>query len=87
MSPDRPPLDDELSDQQLVLGDLLNRVLDKGIVISGQVTISVADIDLVALDLRILLSSIQTMLQRPIQSTPPRGDIPILPPASHEPQR
>jgi predicted membrane-bound spermidine synthase len=37
--------------EQLVLSDLINRVLDKGVVISGQVTISVADIDLIALDL------------------------------------
>jgi hypothetical protein len=45
---------------QLVLSDLINRVLDKGIVISGHVTISVADIDLIALDLRLLISSIET---------------------------
>jgi gas vesicle structural protein len=45
--------------EQLVLSDLINRVLDKGVVISGQVTISVADIDLIALDLRLLVSSIE----------------------------
>ena len=58
--PDHEPLDGE----QLVLGDLLNRVLDKGLVISGHVTISVADIDLVALDLRLLISSVQTAMER-----------------------
>lgn len=56
--------DDELDEGQLVLGDLLNHVLDKGVVISGHVTISIADIDLVALDLRLLLSSVQTALAR-----------------------
>ena len=30
--------------------DLINRVLDKGVVISAHITISVANIDLVALD-------------------------------------
>jgi hypothetical protein len=49
---------------QLVLSDLISRVLDKGVVISGQVTISVADIDLIALDLRVLLTSIETAVTR-----------------------
>jgi gas vesicle protein GvpA/GvpJ/GvpM family len=49
---------------QLVLSDLINRVLDKGVVISGHVTISVADIDLIALDLRLLITSIQTAMAR-----------------------
>lgn len=53
-----------LDDQQLVLGDLLNRVLDKGVVISGQVMISIADIDLLSLDLKLVLSSVQTALER-----------------------
>lgn len=67
-------------DQQLVLGDLLNSVLDKGVVISGQVTISIADIDLLMLDLRLLLSSVQTALER----REPRhgGDVPLLRPDS-----
>ena len=50
--------------EQLVLSDLINRVLDKGVVISGHVTISVADIDLIALDLRLLITSIQTAMAR-----------------------
>jgi len=56
--------EDPLDDQQLVLGDLLNRVLDKGVVISGQVMISIADIDLLSLDLKLVLSSVQTALER-----------------------
>jgi len=63
--PDDTPIDEEpLDGEQLVLGDLINRVLDKGVVISGHVMISVADIDLVALDLRLLLSSVQTAMDR-----------------------
>jgi gas vesicle structural protein len=58
---------DEIDDEQLVLGDLLNHVLDKGVVISGTVTISVADIDLLVLDLRLLLSSIETSMRRGIE--------------------
>jgi hypothetical protein len=56
--------DEDLSDRQLVLGDLLNRVLDKGVVISGHVMISIADIDLLSLDLKLVLSSVQTALER-----------------------
>ena len=58
--------DDELDTEQLVLGDLLNHVLDKGVVISGTVTISVADIDLLMVDLRLLLTSVETSLRHGI---------------------
>ena len=61
--------DDEIDTEQLALADLLNRVLDKGIVIGGTVTISVADIDLVVLDLRLLLTSIETTMRRGIDDT------------------
>lgn len=54
--------DEELDTEQLVLADLLNHVLDRGVVITGQVTISIADIDLVHVDLRLLLTSVQTAL-------------------------
>ena len=45
----------------LELSDLINRVLDKGAVIAGSVTISVADIDLVQLDLTVVLTAIETV--------------------------
>ena len=78
MAPERRDhRDDEWSDEQLVLGDLLNRVLDKGVVISGQVTISIADIDLLTLDLRVLLTSVQTALER--QTGSRDGDLSLLP--------
>lgn len=56
--------EDEIDTEQLVLADLLNHVLDRGVVISGTVTISVADIDLLTLDLRLLLTSIETTMRR-----------------------
>lgn len=71
-----PNEDTSLDDEQLVLGDLLNCVLDKGVVISGQVTISIADIDLLMLDLRLLLSSVQTALQH--QGFRGDGDVSLL---------
>lgn len=55
---------DDLDSEQLVLGDLLNTVLDKGVVIGGTVTISIADIDLLELDLRLLLASVESLVRR-----------------------
>jgi hypothetical protein len=46
-------------EQELTLLELLDRVLDKGVVLSGEVTLSVADVDLVYLGLRVLLSSVE----------------------------
>ena len=45
----------------LELADLINRVLDKGAVIAGSVTISVGDIDLIQLDLTLVLTAIETV--------------------------
>jgi hypothetical protein len=61
--------DDEIDTEELVLGDLLNHVLDKGVVIGGSVTISVADIDLLVLDLRLLLTSVETAMRRGVDQT------------------
>jgi hypothetical protein len=61
--------DEEIDTEQLVLGDLLNHVLDKGVVIGGTVTIAVADIDLVLLDLRLLLTSVETAVRHEIDRT------------------
>ena len=66
MTYDGDALDDEIDTEQVVLADLLNHVLDKGLVISGTVTISVADIDLLVLDLRLLLTSVENSLRRGI---------------------
>lgn len=41
------------------LVDLLDRVVHRGVVVSGQVVISVAGIDLIYLDLRLLLTSVE----------------------------
>lgn len=44
--------------------ELLDRVLNKGVVITGDIVISVADIDLVYLGVKLLLTSVETMQQR-----------------------
>jgi hypothetical protein len=53
-------------DEPLILSDLLNRVLDKGVVITGEVTIAVAGVDLVRLDLRLLLVAVERLARRSI---------------------
>lgn len=46
------------------LAELVNRVLDKGAVVSGEVIISVAGVDLVYVGLHLLLSSVESMRGR-----------------------
>lgn len=45
---------------ELSLLETLDHVLNRGLVIAGEITISVADIDLVFLGLNVLLSSVET---------------------------
>ncbi len=47
--------------RQITVAELLNRVLDRGVVITGDVVISVAGVDLVYLGLRAVLSSTETL--------------------------
>ncbi|TMC05073.1 MAG: gas vesicle protein GvpA [Chloroflexi bacterium] len=43
--------------------DVLDRVLDKGIVIDGWARVSVAGIDLVGLEMKVVVASIETYLR------------------------
>ena len=47
--------------QHFTILELLDRLLDKGVVVKGEVLLSVADIDLVYLNLGLLLSSVKTV--------------------------
>ena len=49
---------------ELSLIDLLDRLLQGGVVIHGQIMLSVSDIDLVELDLRVLLAGVETVAGR-----------------------
>lgn len=48
-------------EQQVTLIELVDRVLNKGVVVAGDVTLSVAGVDLVYLGLRLLLTSVATL--------------------------
>ncbi|PKR79141.1 gas vesicle protein [Halalkalibacillus sediminis] len=52
-----------LQNRDVSLVEILDAVLDKGVVLKGDITISIADVDLVHLDLRILLSSVETLME------------------------
>lgn len=46
---------------EVTLLEVLDRVLNKGVVINGEVIISIAGVDLIFLGLRAILSSVDTM--------------------------
>ncbi len=47
--------------KDVTLLEILDRVLDKGAVVSGDIVISVADVDLIYLGIKVLVSSVETM--------------------------
>ena len=47
--------------QQVTLVELVDRVLNKGVVLTGDLTLAVADVDLVYVGLRVLLASAGTL--------------------------
>ncbi|RTY67644.1 gas vesicle protein [Flavobacterium sp. GSP27] len=49
--------------KDITMLELLDRVLNKGVILSGDIIISVADIDLVYVGVKLLLSSVETMEQ------------------------
>jgi hypothetical protein len=57
--------DDILGSERLDLSDVLSSLLDKGVALRGGVTLAVADIDLVYLDLALLLTAIESVAREP----------------------
>lgn len=51
---------EQLEEADLSLLETLDHVLNRGLVIAGEITISVADIDLIFVGLNVLLSSVET---------------------------
>jgi hypothetical protein len=56
---------DNVIDQSkdITILELLDRVLNKGVILTGDLVISVADIDLVYVGVKLMLSSVETMEQ------------------------
>ena len=53
-----------ISDRDTALVDLVDRLLGGGVVIAGDITLSVADVDLVYVNLRALISSVATAQEK-----------------------
>ena len=60
------------SQRDVELVDLVDRLLGGGVVIAGDITLSVADVDLVYVGLRALVSSVATAEEKGV--LPPMGD-------------
>ena len=52
--------------EQVTLIELVDRVLNKGVVLSGDITLSVAGVDLVYVGLRLLLTSVASLEERAV---------------------
>jgi hypothetical protein len=49
-----------LTPRQLTLIDLIDRILDKGVVINGDITVSIVGVDLLSLKINLVIASLET---------------------------
>ena len=81
MSPETIPVQDrfalELSgfedNKRVSICEVLDRVLNKGVVVAGEITISLAGVDLVYLGLHLVLTSIETARASLLSGQPAGG--------------
>jgi hypothetical protein len=59
-------IDDLLGPPRVELSEVLSHVLDKGVVLRGEVMLAVADIDLIKLDLGLLLTAVESVMRYPL---------------------
>ncbi|WP_082231978.1 gas vesicle protein [Halobacillus massiliensis] len=59
---------ENFKNKEVGLIDILDTVLDKGVAIKGDLIISIAGVDLVYLDLRVLISSVETLVQSKMET-------------------
>jgi hypothetical protein len=63
-----------IAEREVALVDLVDRLLGGGVVIAGEITLAVADVDLVHVSLRALVSSVATAQRQGV--LPDGGDGP-----------
>lgn len=63
-TPDRRDRRNPVLEDEMALVELITRVLDRGVVLVGDVTISVAGVDLVQLGLSLYVTSVETVEKR-----------------------
>lgn len=59
--------------RRIALVDLLDRVLGGGVVITGEITLSLADVDMVRISLRTLVASVNALVPDPLEPDPSDG--------------
>jgi hypothetical protein len=52
---------DEIATGEIPLVDIIDRLLDRGVVLAGAATISVAGVDLIELHLNVVLASVDAL--------------------------
>jgi hypothetical protein len=57
----RPRTEPTIPAERLALVDLLDRVLAGGVVVAGEVTLSIAEVDMVTVSLRALVTSVSAL--------------------------
>ena len=50
----------QLTQQQLTIVDLVDRILDKGVVLTGDITVSIVGVDLLSLKINLVIASLET---------------------------
>jgi hypothetical protein len=60
--------------REVALVDLVDRLLAGGVVIGGDITLSIADVDLVYVGLRALITSVATADEMGMSLPPARGE-------------
>lgn len=61
----------EIRGERIALVDLLDRVLAGGVVIAGDVTLTIANVDLVTVNLRALITSVSNLAEPPSAGAEP----------------
>ncbi|MFX3674614.1 MAG: gas vesicle protein [Paenisporosarcina sp.] len=56
-------LRESMENKDIALIDILDVILDKGVAIKADLVISIAGVDLVYLDLRVLIASVESLVQ------------------------
>jgi hypothetical protein len=57
-----------IAQDQIALVDLLDRVLAGGVVVAGEVTLTIADVDMVTISLRALVASVSALAGQDLRS-------------------
>jgi hypothetical protein len=63
----------EASTERIALVDLLDRVLAGGVVVTGDITLAIADVDLIRVSLRVLVASVSALAGPNLPAEPNLG--------------